>query len=502
MFKKILIANRGEIAVRILRACRELGIPTVAVYSEADAGALHVALADEARLLGPSEPAESYLNIDRIVAAARETGADAVHPGYGFLAENHRFAARCEQEGIVFIGPTAESIRLMGDKVESRKTMQEAGIPVIPGTRGESREVAAIVKEAEAIGLPVLIKATSGGGGKGMRIVRKKKDLKESIESAMREAGSAFGNPAVYIEKLLARPRHIEFQVLADRSGHTIHLFERECSIQRRHQKIIEETPSTALTPAVRAKMGETAVKVARAAGYVNAGTVEFLLDQDGSFFFLEMNTRIQVEHPITELVVGVDLVKWQLRIAAGEDLTLRQEDLDQRGHAIECRIYAEDPTNNFFPSPGRILHLDEPVGPGVRTDSGITSGFEVSPFYDPILSKLIVWAESRDDAIVRMARALDGYTVLGIRTPIRFLRDAVLHQEFRAGNTFTDFIDSHMTDWTDTADEAVIDDALCAAAIHELLQSKAPRAGGRTAAAASPWTMLGKWEIGAGNSS
>jgi acetyl-CoA carboxylase biotin carboxylase subunit len=501
MFKKVLVANRGEIAVRILKACRELGIKTVAVYSEADRAALHVALADEARLLGAPPPLESYLNIDKIIQAARDSGAEAIHPGYGFLAENHRFAARCEKEGIVFVGSTSESIRLMGNKVESRKTMQKAGVPLIPGTEGKAAAVDDIIAEAKSIGLPVLIKATAGGGGKGMRSVHEEKSLKEAIESAMREANSAFGDPSVYIEKLIDEPRHIEFQILADQSGHTIHLFERECSTQRRHQKIVEETPSTALTPELRATMGEMAVRAARAAHYVNAGTVECLLDRDGRFYFLEMNTRIQVEHPVTELVVGLDLVKWQLRIATGETLTLKQENLSQKGHAIECRIYAEDPANGFLPSPGKILYMQEPAGPGIRNDCGIYSGCEVSPYYDPILSKLVVWAETRDDAIERMIHALEDYTIVGIKTTIPFLRDLVSHPEFRAGNTFTSFIPKNMPGWSEKISDELVQDAVCAGAVHEILKSQSPRARGGALfkQELSPWQTVGKWEIGTG---
>ncbi|RME50822.1 MAG: acetyl-CoA carboxylase biotin carboxylase subunit, partial [Deltaproteobacteria bacterium] len=424
MFEKVLVANRGEIAVRVIRALRELGVSSVAVHSEADAGALHVQLADEAVSIGPPPPRESYLAIETILEAARKTGAEAIHPGYGFLAENADFAQACHDAGITFIGPSPDAIRLMGNKVEARQTLQAAGIPLVPGTEGKAHDVAAITAEAEKMRYPLLVKAAAGGGGKGMRIVARPEELERAITAAMREAEAAFGDRSVYVERYIENPRHIEFQILADAHGHTIHLFERECSIQRRHQKIVEETPSTALTPELRERMGAAAVAVARAVGYVNAGTVEFLLDPEGTFYFLEMNTRIQVEHPITEMTTGVDLVAWQIRIAAGGALTLRQEDLAQRGHAIECRIYAEDPEKGFLPAPGPILALHEPAGPGVRNDSGIYAGDRVTGFYDPILAKLIVWGADREAARQRMILALRDYVILGIPTTIGFLAD------------------------------------------------------------------------------
>jgi acetyl-CoA carboxylase biotin carboxylase subunit len=391
MFKKVLIANRGEIAVRIIRTCREMGLETVAVYSVADKLALHVLEADQAVYLGPSEPLESYLHGERILAAARETGAEAIHPGYGFLAENPVFAERCFQEGMVFIGPPVQAIRDLGNKTKARTIMSRAGVPIIPGLLQTSEDLQVFSREAERLGYPVIIKAAAGGGGKGMRIVLEPSDLPEAFQSCKSEAEKAFGDGSLYLEKHLESPRHVEFQILADSFGNVVHLFERECSIQRRHQKIVEETPSTALTPDLRRQMGQSAVAAARASGYINAGTVEFLLDRDGSFYFLEVNTRLQVEHPITEVTTGLDLVRCQLDIAAGQALTFRQEEIQPRGQAIECRIYAEDPEAQFLPSPGKILYLREPSGPGIRMDSGIRAGFEVPMEYDPILGKLIV---------------------------------------------------------------------------------------------------------------
>ncbi len=496
MFKKILVANRGEIALRIMRTCREMGIATVAVYSEVDERALHALEADEAVPIGPAEPAASYLNIDRIIAAARDTGAEAIHSGYGFLAENAVFAERCQAEGIVFIGPPARVIRDLGDKVVARRIMQKGGVPVIPGMTEEAGDPGAWSAQAEAVGYPLLIKAAAGGGGKGMRIVEKAGDLVQACQEASREAAAAFGSGAIYMEKFLARSRHVEVQILADTRGNVIHLFERECSIQRRHQKIIEETPSPALTPALRAAMGEAAVTAARAAGYVNAGTVEFILDPEGRFYFLEVNTRLQVEHPITEMTTGVDLVRHQIEIAAGRPLTLSQADLAARGHAIECRIYAEDPEQNFFPSPGKIVFLQEPSGPGVRNDCGVCSGFEVPVEYDPILSKLVVHAETRDQAIGRMIRALESYAVLGVKTSIGFLIDVLASRPFADGETTTDFIPTHFADWKPGADRGDL------AAIAAAADALAPRAraafNGAAAEAAhsGPFQTLGHWRL------
>ena len=503
-FRKILIANRGEIAVRVIRACREMGIPSVAVYSEADADSLHVRSADEAVPIGPPPAVESYLDMDRIIAAARQTGAEAVHPGYGFLAENSDFARRCEEEGLIFIGPRSEAMELVGDKVRARQAMEKAGVPVIPGfntVRGTAAEYEAA---ARTLGYPVIVKASAGGGGKGMRIARVSEDLGPAVDAGRREARSAFGDDSVYLEKYIEDPKHIEFQVLADNHGRTVHLFERECSIQRRHQKILEETPSSALSPDLRKTMGETAVKAMRAANYNNAGTVEFLLDVDGRFYFLEVNARLQVEHPVTELTAGIDLVHRQIRIAAGEDLGLNQENLRQRGHAIECRIYAEDPRNGFLPSSGRIELLREPAGPGVRLDSGISEGWDVPVFYDPILAKLIVWAEDRDAAARRMAVALENYAILGIQTTIGFLRDVVGHAEFLAGRTTTSFIARNFESWGRDGDA---DEnrrlALAAAAFDAAAAAGRPREAGREAARriATPWTALGRWRIGGGGS-
>lgn len=495
MFKKVLVANRGEIAIRVLRALRELDIPSVAVYSEVDRSALHLHFADEAVCIGPSEPGASYLNFQRIFEAAGATGADAIHPGYGFLAENHLFAAECEARGITFIGSTSEAIRLLGSKTESRRTMSSAGVPIIPGMQAKGGSIEEFSSEAEKVGYPVLIKAAGGGGGKGMRIVRDPSLLAEAVEAARREAASAFGTDEVYLEKLIEKPRHVEFQILADQHGNAVHLFERECSIQRRHQKIIEESPSVALDPDLRHTMGETAVKVALAAGYTNAGTVEFLLDPEKTFYFLEVNTRIQVEHPVTELTTGVDLVKAQVRIAAGEPLHLKQEALTRRGHAIECRVYAEDPENNFLPSPGKILFSQEPVGPGVRVDSGIYSGYTVPVHYDPILSKVIVWAETRDEAVRRMRLALRDYPILGIRTIVPFLLAVLDHPAFLAGNTHTDFIEQHLQGWTPGEDAGeTLDAALIAGAL--ATEGRIPASTAEAPRMPSPWQTLGKWEI------
>ena len=408
MFQKILIANRGEIAVRIQRACRELGIHTVAVYSDVDRNALHVRYADEAYLIGPAPSRESYLRADKILEVARQSGADAIHPGYGFLAEREDFAQACIDEGIKFIGPKPSAIAAMGDKAVARATVQKAGVPVVPGTEGEGglrdEEIVAI---APQIGFPLLVKATAGGGGKGMRQVDRMEDLPGALASARREAESAFGDGAVYLEKLVQGARHIEIQLLADEHGNVIHLGERECSIQRRHQKLIEESPSPAIDADLRERMGAVAVKAAQAVDYHNAGTIEFLVDKDKNFYFLEMNTRLQVEHPVTEIVTGIDIVKEQIRIARGRKLRLKQRSIKQRGWAIECRINAEDPFNNFMPSTGTITRIERPTGPGVRVDSGVYEGYEVTPYYDSLIAKLICWGESRAEAIMRMRRAL-----------------------------------------------------------------------------------------------
>jgi acetyl-CoA carboxylase biotin carboxylase subunit len=432
--RKVLVANRGEIAVRILRACREMGLQTVAVYSDADRTARHVRQADEAHRLGPGPASESYLRIDGVVEAAIRSGADAVHPGYGFLAENADFARACAAAGIVFIGPRPETIELMGEKTSARRAAIEAGVPVVPGTVEPIEDPAVLAREAERVGYPVLLKAAGGGGGKGIRRVTSPKDLVSAVARARSEAESAFGDGRVYLEKALAGARHIEIQVLADGHGHVVHLFERECSIQRRHQKIIEESPSVAVNPALRERMGALSVALARRVGYLNAGTLEFLVDASGEPYFLEMNTRLQVEHPVTEWVTGLDLVKLQIRIAAGEALPFTQAEVHQRGHAIECRIYAEDPDLGFLPSPGRITVLRAPAGPGIRDDSGVDAGDEVPIHYDPLLSKLTAYGADRAEAAVRMSRALAEYRVLGLATNVAFLARILTHPAFASG--------------------------------------------------------------------
>jgi acetyl-CoA carboxylase biotin carboxylase subunit len=497
LFKKILIANRSEIAVRVINACRTLGIPSVAVYSEADASSKHRWFADESFFIGPPPPRESYLDVEKILIAAKQTGCDAIHPGYGFLAENPNFPKRCAEVGLTFIGPTAEAMHLLGNKVASRIRMADAGVPLIPGMRSSGDALKEFEDAAAKAGYPVMIKAAAGGGGKGMRIVNGPSEIKEALEAARREALNAFGDDSVYLEKYIANPRHIEFQVLADNHGHCVHLFERECSIQRRHQKIIEETPSVALTSELRAKMGADAVKVAQTAGYTNAGTVEFLLDNTGHYYFLEMNTRIQVEHPITEMVTGVDLVVEQIRVAAGLPLGDHLKNLSQRGHAIECRIYAEDGDNNFLPSSGPILFYSEPAGPGVRVDSGIEAGSEVTINYDPIMAKLIVHAPSRDLAIQKMIDSLHEYKILGVKTSKRFMVDVLSHPEFQAGRTFTNFIATHMAN-RETDSQALLPLAVAAAAaVTEASPTGHFAAGDQTAETPSPWQTIGHWQIG-----
>ncbi len=440
MFKKVLIANRGEIAVRLIRACRELGIPSVAVYSEADRNALHVKSADEAYLVGPPPSAESYLVMERIIDVAKKAGVDAIHPGYGFLAENPAFAQMCDDNSITFIGPSPSAIEMMGHKTIARKTMIDADVPVVPGTE-LIEDDSELAKRAVEIGLPVMIKAAAGGGGKGMRVVADEKEIEGAIRGARSEARSSFGDDAVYIEKYVEDPRHIEFQILADRHGNVVHLFERECSIQRRHQKVIEEAPSVALTDELRDRMGKAAVDAARAAGYWSAGTVEFLVDKNRNFYFLEMNTRLQVEHPVTEMITGIDIAKEMFKIASGEKLSMTQKDIRMNGWALECRIYAEDPYNNFLPSPGEILALRIPNGPGVRDDSGVYAGYEVPLFYDPMISKLCAWGRDRTEAVDRMKRALSEYVVKGIKTTIPFHQKVMENEDFLAGNITTGFI-------------------------------------------------------------
>ncbi|HTX88048.1 MAG TPA: acetyl-CoA carboxylase biotin carboxylase subunit [Bacteroidales bacterium] len=444
MIKKVLVANRGEIAVRVMRSCRELGLVTVGVYSDADRKAMHVRYADEAYYIGPSPSRESYLNMDAIIQAAKKSGADAIHPGYGFLSENPRFSERCREEGIIFIGPSAYSISAMGDKITARQTMQKAGVPVVPGTMEkitDENHAKAIVKE---IGLPVMIKASAGGGGKGMRLVKKNEELAPFFRRAKSEALNAFGDDSVYIEKYIESPHHIEFQILADRHGNVIHLFERECSIQRRHQKVIEETPSPLMNPAIREEMGKFAVAAARAVNYEGAGTIEFIVNDRLDYYFLEMNTRLQVEHPITERVVGVDLVKEQIHIANGLPLTLKQDELKQNGHAIQCRIYAEDTDKNFMPQPGVVKHITEPLGLGVRYDGYVYEGYEIPIYYDPLISKLISWGKTRQESIARMRRALYEYKITGVKTNIKFLERIMDVPDFVEGTYNTHFIEKN----------------------------------------------------------
>jgi acetyl-CoA carboxylase biotin carboxylase subunit len=471
MFDKVLVANRGEIALRVIRACQEMGIQAVAVYSEADARAPHVREADEAVCIGPPPSSQSYLLGDRMIEVAQRTGAQAIHPGYGFLSERAWFARAVRDAGLVFVGPPAEAIEAMGSKTAARQLVIAAGVPVVPGTTEPLRNADEAAAVAGTFGYPVLLKAAAGGGGKGMRVVREPSELASALGAAQREALNAFGDDAVYVEKYLDGPRHVEVQVLADQHGTVLHLGERECSLQRRHQKMIEEAPSPVVTPALRARMGETAVAAARAAGYVNAGTCEFLLDRDGAFYFLEMNTRIQVEHPVTELVMGLDLVQWQLRIAAGERLPFAQATLAPQGWAIECRITSEDPANGFLPSTGRITHLQLPSGPGVRWDGGIELGSEIGLHYDPMLAKLIVHAPTRPQAIARMRRALRELVIEGVETSRDFHLRLLEHPDVQAGNMSIQWLESHLAELTSAsaADHTVRLAAVAAAlAAHE----------------------------------
>ena len=492
MFRKVLVANRGEIAVRLIRALREFSIPSVAVYSDADRRSLAVSLADEAVHLGASPSSESYLRGDKIIAAALHTGAEAIHPGYGFLSENADFAEACHNAGLTFIGPPAEAIRRMGSKTAARQLAIAAGAPVVPGTENAITGIGSAKDTARALGYPVLLKAAAGGGGKGMRRV----DREENLESAWRDAASealhAFKSDEVYLEKLVVEPRHIEIQILGDRLGHLIHLGERECSIQRRHQKVIEECPSPVMLehPELRERMGDAALKIARAAGYSNAGTMEFLVDRDRNFYFLEMNTRLQVEHPVTELVTGLDLVEWQLRIAAGEPLTIRQEDVRWNGSAIECRIYAEDPENQFLPFPGTITYLHEPSGPGVRLDSGVYQGWTVPLEYDPLLAKLAVWGATRERATERLLRALNEYAIGGIRTNAAFFTEVLADSEFREGRLSTAFLEQFF----ERRKASPRNEELEAAAALVAALTKQPRIEAPPAPA-SRWVALGRDE-------
>jgi acetyl-CoA carboxylase biotin carboxylase subunit len=487
MFSKVLIANRGEIALRVIRACRELGVASVAVYSEADARAPHVREADEAVLLGPAPSRESYLKGDAIIAAAQRVGAEAIHPGYGFLSEREWFARAVRDAGLVFVGPPAEAIAAMGSKTAARELAIAAGTPVVPGTTRALRDADDAAEVAEQFGYPVLLKAAAGGGGKGMRVVQRRDELAAALASAQREAKNAFGDDAVYVEKYILGPRHVEIQVLGDQHGTMLHLGERECSVQRRHQKMIEEAPSVAVSPELRARMGAAAVAAARAAGYVNAGTCEFLLDANGDFYFLEMNTRIQVEHPVTELVMGLDLVQWQLRIAAGERLPFGQKEFVPRGWAMECRITSEDPANNFLPSTGRVQYLHVPAGPGVRWDGGIETGSEITLYYDPMLAKLIVWAPDRAQAIARMHRALLELTIEGVDTSRDFHLRVMEDAEFRAGAIEIQWLERRMTDLTHAPPprESVLRAAIAAVLLTE--RDKGSRRGSSTTGALAP---------------
>ncbi|MBO9541468.1 acetyl-CoA carboxylase biotin carboxylase subunit [bacterium] len=441
MFRKILIANRGEIALRVLRACEELGVKTVVVYSEADRDSLPVKLADEAYCIGPAQSTQSYLNIPNIISAAVVSGAEAIHPGYGFLAENARFAQICQDHGLKFIGPSADVIEGMGDKINAKDLMKRAGVPTVPGTDGPIEDLAEATRLAEEMGFPVIIKAAAGGGGRGMRIVQHPGQFQEQAELAQQEAVAAFGNGAVYLEKYLEEPRHIEFQVIVDQAGNAIHLGERDCSVQRRHQKLLEEAPSPSLTPELREKMGKDAIKAVTALAYEGVGTVEFLLDRHGNYYFMEINTRIQVEHPVTELISRVDLVQEQIRIAAGAPLSLKQEDVRLTGHAIECRINAEDPDKGFRPSPGTITAYLTPGGPGVRVDSHVYPGYTIPPYYDSMVAKLVVWAEDRPKAIARMQRALNEYAITGVKTTIPLHQKILDNAFFRKGEVYTNFL-------------------------------------------------------------
>jgi 3-methylcrotonyl-CoA carboxylase alpha subunit len=502
MFKKILIANRGEIAVRILRSCREMGIRAVAIYSDADQHALHVRRADEAMPVGPAPAAQSYLNVERIIQAALQSGAQAIHPGYGFLSENATFARAVRDAGLIFIGPSPEAILAMGNKAEARERMQAAHIPVVPGFQGPD-DLDALHRAAATIGYPVLIKAAAGGGGKGMRVVPEPAAFNEAAAAARREAQHAFGDSRLILEHYVPNAHHVEFQVLADLHGNVIHLYERECSVQRRHQKILEESPSPLLEkgPAgnLRAAMGRAAVAAAAAVGYQNAGTVEFIVDpRSGEFYFLEMNTRLQVEHPVTELVTGLDIVQWQIRIAAGERLPLKQEDIGQRGHAIECRLYAEDPANNFLPATGRLLRYVEPGGPGVRVDSGVSTGDEISIHYDPMIAKVIACAENRQAAIRKMQTTLQETVLLGLTTNCQFLQDVLADPDFLAGNVYTTWVEEHYGDWR-PRECNLLPEVLAAAALTQYLTPE----GGQTPAAGrdpfSPWRNVNGFRMGAG---
>lgn len=495
VFKKILIANRGEIAIRVARTCRELGIRTVAVYSEADESSPHLDAADEAVCIGPAQAAASYLHAEAILEAARRTGAEAIHPGYGFLSESSTFARLVREAGLTFIGPSPESLAAVGNKVFARQTVAKLGVPVVPAVEQPSSDPSVLREQVRTLGYPLLIKAAAGGGGKGMRIVYHERELADALAAAQREAAAAFAEGTVYLERYLERPRHIEVQILGDMHGALIQLGERECSIQRRYQKIVEETPSPAVSPQLREAMTTAALKVAKAAGYYNAGTVEFILDSQGHFYFLEVNARLQVEHPITEWVTGLDLVREQIRIACGEHLPLRQDEVQNRGHAIECRLYAEDPAHGFFPSPGRILLWHAPSGPGVRVDAGIETHTEVPVYYDPLIAKISTWGQEREQARRRMVNALRQCVVLGPTSNLSFLIDLLEHPAFVAAETHTAFLSEHFSQWQRRGQPYVLT-AVVAAALHRALQDRtaAPSA---PAQIGTPWHLLGGWRIG-----
>ena len=497
MFKKVLVANRGEIAVRVMRACREMGVATVGVYSDADRKALHVRYADEAYHIGPTLSTESYLRIDRLLDVAQRTGAEAIHPGYGFLAENQEFRRACDAARVVFLGPEASAMALMGSKTAAREAVLGAGLPTVPGANHNLDSLDEVKRVAEAIGLPVMLKAVAGGGGKGMRFVRSLEELESAYRNARSEAQNAFNDPSVYLEKYIERPRHIEIQILGDLHGNLIYLGERECSLQRRHQKLLEECPSPLVDEDMRRRMGATAVGIGRLAGYTSAGTVEFLVDQNRNFYFLEMNTRLQVEHPVTELVVGIDLVKEQLRIGAGELLGWSQEDVRLRGAAVECRVCAEDPAQNFFPSPGLITGLKEPAGPGVRLDSGVCEGFRVPLEYDPLLAKLIVWGQDRAEAIARMKRALSEYEVAGIKTNLVFFQRLLAHPDFVAGRLDTGLVERALAGGLmSDADPSQDDDlaAILAATLHAVNHAgSSVNSQPAAASCESPWKLAGR---------
>lgn len=444
--QKLLVANRGEIALRVMRSAREMGVATVAVYSEADRNALHTRFADEAVCIGPPASSESYLRIDKIIAAAKQTNADAIHPGYGFLSENKEFASKIREAGLIFIGPSPEAIEIMGSKLAAKEAVAKFNVPLVPGTSEPISDITKAKKVAKEIGYPILIKASAGGGGKGMRVVEEEASFEEQMDRAISEAKSAFGDGSVFIEKYVSSPRHVEFQIFGDQAGNIVHLFERECSIQRRHQKVIEEAPSAILTPELRASMGEAAINVARSCGYYGAGTVEFIMDEKMNFYFLEMNTRLQVEHPVTEEITGLDLVKLQIKIAQGEEIPFKQEDLHIHGHAIEVRVYAEDPANNFLPDIGTLQTYIRPQGHGIRVDDGFEQGMAIPFYYDPMIAKLICHAESREDAIEKMIRAIDDYEITGIETTLGFCRFVMEHEAFRSGHFDTKFVEKYFT--------------------------------------------------------